>query len=91
MNKSDLIAQVAEKTGVSKTETGKIVDCVLECVEGALKSGDEVRLIGFGTFTVAERAAKEGRNPQTGAKINIPASKLPKFKPHTALKDAVAS
>jgi len=50
-----------------------------------------VRLIGFGTFTVAERAAKEGRNPQTGAKINIPASKLPKFKPHTALKDAVAS
>lgn len=89
MNKTDLIAQVADSTGVTKTETGKIIDAVLESIQRALTANEEVRLIGFGTFAVSERKAKEGRNPQTGAKIQIKASKQPKFKPHTALKEAV--
>ncbi len=89
MNKQELVAVVAEKAGLSKADTAKAVDGVFEAISEALKSGDEVRLVGFGTFAVAERAATEGRNPRTGEKIAIPASKQPKFKAGKGLKDAV--
>lgn len=89
MNKNDLVAAVAENSGLSKSDAGKAVDCVFEAITGALKKGNEVRLVGFGTFSVAERAASEGRNPRTGEKIKIPASKQPKFKAGKGLKDAV--
>ena len=89
MNKNDLIAAVADNTGLSKADATKAVDGVLESVTGALKSGGEVRLVGFGTFSVANRAASTGRNPRTGESIQIPASKQPKFKAGKALKDAV--
>lgn len=89
MNKNDLIAEIAKNTGLSKIDSGKAVDALLNAVTGALKKNDEVRLVGFGTFSVAARAATEGRNPRTGAKINIPASKQPKFKAGKGLKDAV--
>ena len=89
MNKNELIASVSEATSLSKADAGRAVDAVLENITGALKSGDDVRLVGFGTFSVANRAASEGRNPQTGEKINIPASKQPKFKAGKGLKDAI--
>ena len=89
MNKNNLVAEVAKNTGLSKTDASKSVDALLNAVTGALKKGDEVRLVGFGTFSVAKRAATEGRNPRTGAKIKIPASKQPKFKAGKGLKDAV--
>jgi DNA-binding protein HU-beta len=89
LNKNDLIAAVADATGLTKADATKAVDGVLESVTGALKSGDEVRLVGFGTFSVAKRAASTGRNPRTGESIKIPASKQPKFKAGKALKDAV--
>ena len=89
MNKNDLIAAVAESTGLSKADATKAVDSVLDLIGGTLKSGNEVRLVGFGTFSVAKRAASEGRNPRTGQAIQIPASKRPKFSPGKALKDLV--
>ena len=89
MNKNDLIAEVAETAGISKADATKAVDCTLDAITGALKKAEEVRLVGFGTFTVAKRAASEGRNPRTGEKIKIPASKRPKFTAGKALKDAV--
>ncbi len=89
MNKNDLIAAVAEHTGLSKTDATKAVDSVFNSITAALKSGQEVRLVGFGTFVVTRRAASEGRNPRTGEKIQIPASKQPKFKAGKGLKDAV--
>ena len=89
MNKQDLIASVAEGSGLSKADAGAAVEAVLDSIVGALKSGDDVRLVGFGTFAVAARAASEGRNPRTGEKINIPASKQPKFKAGKGLKDAL--
>lgn len=89
VNKNDLVAQVASSTGLSKADATKAVDGVFEAITGALKKGDEVRLVGFGTFNVSERAATEGRNPRTGEKIKIPASKQPKFKAGKGLKDAV--
>ena len=89
MNKNDLIASVADSAGLSKADATKAVDAVLSSIAKSLKKGDEVRLVGFGTFTVARRAATEGRNPRTGEKIKIPASKQPKFKAGKALKDAV--
>ena len=73
MNKNDLIAAVADISGLGKAEAGKSVDAVLEAVSSALSSGDEVRLVGFGTFSVADRKASEGRNPRTGETIKIPA------------------
>ncbi|MBJ7415999.1 MAG: HU family DNA-binding protein, partial [Niveispirillum sp.] len=75
--------------GLSKADANKAVDAVFDGITGALKKGDEVRLVGFGTFAVAERAASEGRNPRTGEKISIAASKQPKFKPGKGLKDAL--
>ncbi|MDJ0683373.1 MAG: HU family DNA-binding protein [Alphaproteobacteria bacterium] len=89
MNKNDLVAAVADSSGLSKADAAKAVDSVFDGITGALKSGDEVRLVGFGTFSVAQRAASEGRNPRTGETIQIPASKQPKFKAGKGLKDAV--
>jgi len=89
LNKNDLTAAVADSTGLSKADAGKAVDAVFDTIQDALKGGDEVRLVGFGTFQVTERAASEGRNPRTGEPIKIAASKLPKFKAGKGLKDAV--
>lgn len=89
MNKNDLIAAVAESAGLSKSDATKAVDGVFDSISASLKKGQEVRLVGFGTFTVARRAATEGRNPRTGEKIKIPASKRPKFSAGKGLKDAV--
>ena len=89
MNKNDLIAAVTESTGLSKADAAKAVDAVLDLIGSTLKSGNEVRLVGFGTFSVSARAASEGRNPRTGETIKIPASKRPKFSAGKALKDLV--
>jgi DNA-binding protein HU-beta len=89
VNKNDLVAAVADNTGLSKSDSANAVDCMLDSITGALKRGTEVRLVGFGTFSVAQRRASEGRNPRTGERIQIPASKQPKFKAGKALKDAV--
>jgi len=89
VNKNDLVALVADAAGLSKIDATKAVDAVLDGIIQSLKKGEEVRLVGFGTFDVSERAASEGRNPRTGEKINIPASKQPKFKAGKTLKDAL--
>ena len=89
MNKTDLINVVAEEAKVSKKDTEAVVAATINAITEALKSGDKVQLIGFGTFEVRERAAKEGRNPKTGEKIAIAAAKVPAFKAGAALKDAV--
>ena len=89
VNKNDLVAAVATSTGLSKSDSANAVDSMLDSIAGALKGGNEVRLVGFGTFSVAHRRASEGRNPRTGERIQIPASKQPKFKAGKALKDAV--
>lgn len=89
MNKNDLIAQVSADADLTKADAGQAVEAVLDAIAGALKGGDEVRLVGFGTFSVAHRAASMGRNPRTGEAIQIKASKNPKFKAGKALKEAV--
>jgi len=89
VNKNDLVAAVADSAGLSKADAAKAVDGVLEAITGQLKAGGDVRIVGFGTFAVSKRAASKGRNPQTGAEINIPASNQPKFKAGKGLKDAV--
>ncbi|WP_019645386.1 HU family DNA-binding protein [Novispirillum itersonii] len=89
MNKSDLVDAVAAESGLTKADAAKAVDAVFNAVTDALKKGDEVRLVGFGTFAVSERAARTGKNPRTGEPLEIAASKQPKFKPGKALKDAV--
>lgn len=89
MNKNDLVAVVAEKTGLSKTDSTSAVDGVFDAITDTLSSGGDVRLVGFGTFSVSDRRASEGRNPRTGERIQIPASKQPKFKAGKALKEAV--
>jgi DNA-binding protein HU-beta len=89
MNKSDLISQVVESTELSKKDATKAVDAVFEAISTALQNGDKVQLVGFGNFEVRERSARKGRNPQTGEEIEIPASKIPAFKPGKALKDGI--
>ena len=89
MNKNDLVAKVAEAANMSKSDASDAIEATLDSITEALKSGDEVRLVGFGTFSVTHRAASEGRNPRTGEKIQIPPSKNPKFKAGKPLKDAV--
>jgi DNA-binding protein HU-beta len=89
MNKTDLIDAIAESADISKAAAGRALDGFVDAVTGALKKGDQVSLVGFGSFTVRERAARSGRNPQTGATIQIKASKSPAFKAGKALKDAV--
>jgi len=88
-NKNDLIGAVADKTGLTKAQAGEAVDAVFEAISASLKSGDEVRLVGFGTFSVSKRKASIGRNPATGAEIKIPASNQAKFKPGKGLKDSI--
>ena len=90
MNKTELIAAVAEKSGLSKKDSEKAVSAVLDAVTEALVAGDKVQLVGFGTFDVKERAARIGRNPKTKEEIQIPASRVASFKVGKALKDAVA-
>ncbi len=90
MNKNDLVAAVAEKTTVPKAEAEKIIDTALEVITNTLKGGEEVRLVGFGTFVVTTRKAGTGRNPRTGEAIDIPASKVPSFKAGKGFKDAVS-
>ena len=89
MTKSDLVNVVAAKTGMTKNASAVIVDSILDAIKGALKKGDKVTLVGFGTFQVAKRAARSGVNPRTRQKIKIKASKTPRFKAGKALKDAV--
>jgi len=89
MNKSELIEAVAQSADLSKASATKAVDAMVDAVTKALKENDTVSLVGFGTFSVRERAARSGRNPRTGETINIPASKVPGFKAGKALKDAV--
>ena len=89
MNKSDLIDAIAGKSGLTKADAGRALDGFIQSVEDALKKGDSVALVGFGTFEVKERAERKGRNPQTGEEITIKAAKIPSFKAGKSLKDAV--
>lgn len=89
MNKTELVAIMAEKADLSKKDAEKALNAFVEAVEAALEKGDKIQLVGFGTFEVRERAARTGRNPQSGEEIKIPAAKSPAFKPGKALKDAV--
>lgn len=89
MNKNELVAAVADRCGMSKADANKAIEATLETITAALKKKDDVRLVGFGTYTVSERSATEGRNPRTGEPIKIPARKMAKFKPGKALSDAI--
>ncbi len=91
MNKNELVSAVAEKAGLSKADAASAVDAVFEAVQGELKNGGEVRLAGFGSFSVSHREASKGRNPSTGAEVDIPARNVPKFSAGKGLKDAVNS
>ncbi len=90
MNKNDLVASVAEITSLTKADALRAVDGVTQAITKSLRAGEEVRLVGFGTFLVTHRPAGEGRNPRTGEKIKIKASKLPKFRAGKGLKEAIA-
>lgn len=89
MNKQDLIGAVAESSGLSKSDASKAVEGVFDAITSSLKKGDEVRLVGFGTFSVSQRKASTGRNPRTGETMTIKASAQPKFKAGKGLKDSV--
>lgn len=89
MNKTELVAAIAKKTELSKKDAEKAVKAFTEVVTAELKKGEKIQLVGFGTFEVSKRAAREGRNPQTGKAMKIKASKTPKFKAGKALKEAV--
>lgn len=89
MTKAELVAIMAKEAGITKSASEKALEAFLRGVKGALGSGDKVTLVGFGTFLVAQRAARRGRNPQTKEEINIPATKVPKFKPGKAMKELV--
>ena len=89
MNKDDLISKVARSIGISKSEAAKSVDAVFSSITNSLKGGNEVRLVGFGTFLITNRAATTGRNPRTGEPIEIPAKKVPKFRAGKSLKETV--
>ena len=91
MLKNDLVTVVAEQVGLTKADAAKAVAAVFDGISGALSKGDEVRITGFGTFGVTERAAREGRNPRTGETVKIAATKAPKFKAGKALKDVVGA
>lgn len=90
MNKTDLIAAIAAKADVSKKDAENVLNAFIDTVGSTLKSGDKIQLVGFGTFETRERAARKGKNPQTGAIIDIPAATVPAFKAGKALKDIVA-
>ncbi len=89
MNKAELIESIATSAEISKAAATRALDATVESIKSALKAGDSISLIGFGTFAVGERAARTGRNPRTGKTLNIKAAKVPKFRPGKALKDAV--
>ena len=89
MNKSELIDYIAGETKMTKAQTERMLDCTIEIVKKTVKKGDEVKLVGFGTFTKAKRKARMGRNPQTGKSIKIPAAWYPKFRPGAEFKDIV--
>ena len=89
MTKADLVNSIAEKAGLSKADAEKALKAFTDAVTDALKAGEKVSLVGFGTFSVGDRAARTGQNTQTGAKIEIPAAKVPKFKAGKALKDSI--
>ncbi len=91
MNKAELVAAIAQKAGISKAVAEKALKGVVDAVSEALAKGEAVSLVGFGTFSVQQRAARKGRNPRTGARITIPARKVPKFTPGKTLRDLVAS
>lgn len=89
MNKTQLVEKIAANADITKADAGRALDAFIEAVTETLKDGDQVSLVGFGTFSVRDRAARTGRNPQTGAEIQIAAAKVPGFKPGKGLKDAV--
>ncbi len=89
MNKNELVAAVAEKAGLAKSDAQSAIDAVFDTITGELKKGGDVRLVGFGNFTVSRREATTGRNPQTGKAVDIPARNVPKFSAGKGLKDAV--
>jgi len=89
VNKNDLVNQVSDNTGLSKSDSAKAVDSVFDSITSTLKSGGDVRLVGFGTFLVSKRKATTGRNPQTGESIKIPAANVPKFRAGKALKESL--
>jgi len=89
VNKTELVASIAEKTGLTKKDAEKAVDGMTESIKESLQNQEKVQLVGFGTFEVRERAARKGRNPQTGEEIDIAAAMMPAFKPGKALKDAL--
>jgi DNA-binding protein HU-beta len=89
MNKNELVSAVAEKAGLSKSDAASAVDAVFDSIQGELKNGGDVRLVGFGNFSVSHREASKGRNPSTGAEVDIPARNVPKFSAGKGLKDAV--
>ena len=91
MNKNELVAAVAEKAGLSKADAGSAVEAVFDTITSELKNGGDVRLVGFGNYTVSHRGASKGRNPMTGAEVDIPARNVPKFSAGKGLKDAVNS
>jgi DNA-binding protein HU-beta len=91
MNKSELVASVAEKSGLTKIDASSAVDAVFDAIQEELKKGGEIRLVGFGNFSVSRREASIGRNVSTGEKVNIPARNVPKFTAGKGLKDAVNS
>ena len=89
MTKTELVSVVADKAGLTKVDAARAVKALLDAVTACLTSGDKLSLVGFGTFSVSKRAARTGKNPRTGAKIDIPAANTPRFKAGKALKDAV--
>jgi DNA-binding protein HU-beta len=89
MNKGELVAAVADKVGLSRGQAGEAIDAAINAITGALKRGQEVKIVGFGTFVVTDRAAGEARNPRTGEKVKVPASRTPKFRAGAGLKEAV--
>ena len=91
MNKGELVAAVADKVGLSRGQAGEAIDAAIEAITGALKQGEEVKIVGFGTFVVTDRAAGEARNPRTGEKVRVAAQKTPKFRAGQQLRSAVNS
>ncbi|MDR1597971.1 MAG: HU family DNA-binding protein [Holosporales bacterium] len=91
MNKSELVASISDKSGLTKVDAEKALEAVFDSITEALKAGDEVRLVGFGSFLGVDKPASDGRNPRTGEKIHIPAHRSPKFKPGKLLKDALSA
>jgi DNA-binding protein HU-beta len=89
MNKGELVNAMADRVGLTRAQAGEALDAAIETITEALKKGDEVKIVGFGTFVVTDRAAGEARNPRTGEKVSVPASKAPKFRAGAGLKDAV--